>query len=331
MARPHLPMGFIDDELQEVSQLCHNVIDGSRLVSCVRSMVRVEITKTPFKQLVVCIQFQEDYPASPLFVELKSKTLSAKLLDGLTEICEKECKRFLNKAQILPVLKFIRNFIEETPLICCYEEISLLKKLLGDKDELKLKQKNSSINLTLHQNLYHFKIKLEVPDNYPTNCVTFGDVDSNFPPLFNRYLVGQGRELARQCVESPLRKQQKSFTPSPSLNTVASFLIKRVKAFPQEPCQHCKITCLPINPEEIVTDENADFHAERLYCGHLFHLKCLVTYMKTPPFHGGKKCPSCGQRVYHDKWGLSDKLAEARWAHQEARARELAEVEDFFN
>jgi len=37
-------MGFIDDELQEVSQLCHNVVDGSRLVSCVRSMVRVEIT-----------------------------------------------------------------------------------------------------------------------------------------------------------------------------------------------------------------------------------------------------------------------------------------------
>ncbi|KYN18484.1 PREDICTED: uncharacterized protein LOC108762463 [Trachymyrmex cornetzi] len=324
-------MGFIDDELQEVSQLCHNVVDGSRLVSCVPSMVRVEITKTPFKQLVVCIQFQKDYPASPLFVELKSKTLSAKLLDGLTEVCEKECKRLLNKAQILPILKFIRNFIEENPLICCYEEISILKKLLGDKDEFKLKQKNSSINLTLHQDLYHFKTKLEVPDNYPTNCVIYSDVDTNFPPLFNRYLVGQGRELARKCVEPPLRKQQNPFTPSPSLNTVVSFLIKSVKAFPQESCQHCKVKCLPTDPKEIVIDENADFHAERLYCGHLFHLKCLVTYMKTPPFHGGKKCPSCGQRVYHDKWGLSDRLAEARWAHQEARMRELAEVEDFFN
>jgi len=73
----------------------------------------------------------------------------------------------------LPVLKFVRNFIEENPLICCYEEISTLKKLLGDKDELKLKQKNSSINLTLHQDLYHFKIKLEVPDNYPTSCVMY--------------------------------------------------------------------------------------------------------------------------------------------------------------
>lgn len=49
------------------------------------------------------------------------------------------------------------------------------------------------------------------------------------------------------------------------------------------------------------------------------------------PFTGGKKCPTCGQRIYHEKWGVSDKLAEDRWAHQQARARELAEVEDFFN
>lgn len=55
----------------------------------------------------------------------------------------------------------------------------------------------------------------------------FSDVDTNFPPLFKRYLVGQGRELARQCVEGPLKKQaQKLFTPSPSLNIAASFLIK---------------------------------------------------------------------------------------------------------
>lgn len=75
--------------------------------------------------------------------------------------------------QILPILKFIRNFIEENPLICCYEEISILKKLLGDKDELKLKQKISSINLILYQGLYHFKTKLEVPDDYPTSCVMY--------------------------------------------------------------------------------------------------------------------------------------------------------------
>jgi len=74
---------------------------------------------------------------------------------------------------VLPILKFIRNFIEENPLICCYDEISMLKKLLCDKDKLKLKQKNSAVNLTVHQGLYYFKSKLEVPDNYPSACVMY--------------------------------------------------------------------------------------------------------------------------------------------------------------
>lgn len=325
-------MGFIDDELQEISKLCQNVVDGSRLVSCVQTMVRVEITKTKFKKIIACIQFPKDYPQAPLLIELKSKTLSTKLLDGLTDVCEKECKRLLGKAQVLPILKFIRNFIEENPLICCYDEISTLKKFLEEEDELKLRQKNSTISLKVQRELYYFKAKIEVPDNYPTTCVNVGDVDTNFPLLLTRYLLGQGKELGRRCVEPPLKKQsqQTPFTPSPSLNVVASFLIKSIKTLPQEHCQLCRKLCLPANPEEAVTDENADLHIERLYCGHLFHLHCLVTFMKTPPFHGGKKCPTCGQRVYHEKWGLSDRLAEDRWAHQQARDRELAEVADFF-
>ncbi|XP_071871664.1 uncharacterized protein [Bombus fervidus] len=325
-------MGFIDDELQEVSKLCQNVVDGSRLVSCVCTMVRVEITKTKFKTIVVCMQFAKNYPNVPLLIELKSKTLSVKLLNGLTEVCEKECKKLLGKAQVLPILKFIRNFIDENPLICCYDEISAIKKLLGDDDEIKLKQKYSCIGLKIKKDLYYFKAKIDVPDNYPVACVKLGDVNTNFPPLFTRHFTGQGKELARQCVEPPLRKKSHTpFIPSPSLEVVTSFLIQCVKSLPQEYCQSCKQKCLPENPENAETNETADMHVERLYCGHLFHLHCLVTYMKTPPFHGGKKCPTCAQRIYHEKWGVSDKLAEDRWAHQQARARELAEVEDFFN
>nr|CAD7198852.1 unnamed protein product [Timema douglasi]CAD7576137.1 unnamed protein product [Timema californicum] len=81
--------------------------------------------------------------------------------------------------------------------------------------------------------------------------------------------------------------------------------------------------------QEAEKDESADRHVERVYCSHLFHLECLITFMKTPPFHGGKKCPTCGQRIYHDKWRLSEKITEDRWAHQQARERELKEVAEF--
>ncbi|KAK0176771.1 hypothetical protein PV328_000876 [Microctonus aethiopoides] len=324
-------MGFIDDELQEVSKLCENVIPGSRLVSCVPSMVRVEITRTIFKRIIVCIQFTNLYPKEPLLIELKSNTLSPKLLNGLTEVCDKECKNILGKAQILPILKFIENFIGENPLICCYDEISSLKKLLDINDCLKLKQKTSLIYLDVREGLYFYKTRIVIPDDYPINAVSITDVETNFPQLFCRYLLGQGREIARRCIEPPIKlKPNQKFSPSPSLNSVASFLIRTVKKFPNENCQLCKGICLPINPADAIINSDADLHVERLYCGHLFHLQCLMTFMKTPPFHGGKKCPECGNRVYHDKWGLSDKLAEDRWAHEQARARELAEVADFF-
>ena len=50
-----------------------------------------------------------------------------------------------------------------------------------------------------------------------------------------------------------------------------------------------------------------------------------------PCISEGKKCPKCMTRIYHDKWNISPKLAEERWAHHEARKRELDEVVDFLS
>lgn len=154
-------MGFIEDELSEVRNLCENVITGTRLVSCVWSMVRVEIKKTDFKNIIACIQFPKDYPRTPLLLELKSKTLHEKLLLGLTRVCEEEAKKLSGKAQILALLKFIKSFLDETPLACCYEEINALKaRLNGDKDEFKLRQKSSSIYLKVVNGEYFLSGKL---------------------------------------------------------------------------------------------------------------------------------------------------------------------------
>lgn len=48
-------------------------------------------------------------------------------------------------------------------------------------------------------------------------------------------------------------------------------------------------------------------------------------------FAGGKKCPSCGERVFHEKYKVPPELEEARWAHKQAKQRELDEVADFFS
>lgn len=324
-------MGIIDDELKEVSKLCEHVIQGSRLISCVQSMVRVEIRRTSYKQIIACIQFPEKYPAFPLLIQLKSKNLSEKLLDRFTSICEEEAKKFLGKPQVIPVLKLVKTFIDENPLSCCYDEVSSIKRSLSAADELKLKQKTSSIILKLLEGKYFLKTRIVVPEHYPEAALVFEDVQSNFPPVLHKYMEAQAKEIVRQCVEPPLRKQTKAppFSPSPSLQKAVTFLISTVHQLPGEKCQICHEQCLPLEPQDVEVDETADKHVERIYCGHLLHLQCLVSYMKTPPFQGGKKCPSCKQRIYHDKWRLSEKLAEDRWAHQQARERELQEVAEF--
>lgn len=85
-------MGIIEDELLEVKKLCEHIVPNTKLISCVPTMVRAEIKKTNFKTIVICAQFPQDYPHSPLLIELKSKTLSDKLLLALTNVCEQELK-----------------------------------------------------------------------------------------------------------------------------------------------------------------------------------------------------------------------------------------------
>ncbi|KAK9501997.1 hypothetical protein O3M35_012611 [Rhynocoris fuscipes] len=326
-------MGFIEDELDEVRKLCEHIIPGSKLVSCVQSMVRVEIKRTSVKTIVACMQFPLEYPAKSILLELKSKTLSEKLLAKLTNVCDEEIKKYLGKPQILKILQFITNFIDENPLSCCYDEITFIKSKLTKNDELKLKQKSSKVYLKLNEQNYYINGTFHIPDDYPNKQVEI-DVDTNLPPAISRYLIGESMEKARQCVEPPLRLDaaaKAKFVKKPSLGPATAVFLDSIRIIPSEQCQICHKLCLPVNPKDVVTDESHSLHVERMYCNHLFHLSCLIGYMKTPPFQGGKKCPTCGQKIYHEKWRVGEKLAEDRWAHQQARQRELDEVTDFFS
>ncbi len=57
-----------------------------QVVAAVPAMVRIEIEKTAHKKIVCCFMFPPDYPKKNILIELKSKSLSDKLLSGLTEV-----------------------------------------------------------------------------------------------------------------------------------------------------------------------------------------------------------------------------------------------------
>lgn len=210
---------------------------------------------------------------------------------------------------------------------------------------------------------------------------SWDDYECNFPVTLVRFLNGQAREIARKCVEPPVRLDltKVTFEPTPSLLKVLKFLIAATADFPSELCPVCRKRCLPDASDNVETNDLSDNYIERVYCGHIFHQGCLKRYMREPPFPaGGKLCPApkkhprsdgsrnklknvtnsqsshkilssgtnqkatrsvhtedssvterCNTRLSHDRWGLNVKLAEARWAQQQARERELEEVIDF--
>ena len=110
-------------------------------------------------------------------IELKSKTISEKLLDGLVRVSEQEARKHLGKPQCLIILKFIRNFIENNPLCSVSEEISEVKNILdlseSGRDKLKLNQKTSSVLLKIFKNGYFFQTDLKVSDDYPAKQVRY--------------------------------------------------------------------------------------------------------------------------------------------------------------
>lgn len=365
-------MSIIDYELEEIRKLCENVVPGSKIITCTAVLVRVDIKLNEInRQLTVCLRFPAEYPHQPILVEIKSRTLCSKFVDGLANLCEVKAKEAPGKPQCLLVLKFVEQYLRENPLCVALDEILELKRSLGKEEaneHLKLRQKSATVLLNAKGGAYFYRVKAVVPDDYPQRCIVLQDPETNLPAVLLRYLNGQSREIARQCVEAPLRlakdKNAPTFQPAPSLYKTLKFCIEATKDFHAELCPICEQAVLPADPQKIELDDSKDAFVERVYCGHIFHQGCLKKYLQKPPFpKGGKLCPAkkrhprsdaryylgggivtqnakqptvavddggtCSIRLAHDRWVVSAKVAETRWAQKQARERELQEVVDF--
>lgn len=214
--------------------------------------------------------------------------------------------------QTLYVLKFIDNYLNENPLCIAYDEVSTIKSLLRSTDdsskstgELKCIQKTSCVSFNLTGGDYFYKVKLYIPDTYPAQCIGWLDHKTNFPDTLQRFLTGQAKEIARKCVEPPLRGDPNKFIVKPSLLPTFKFLFDAVNDFPNELCPVCERQCLPNIPNDVELNDTADAYIERVYCGHIFHLGCLRKFMREPPFPpGGKICPAKKAHPRSDHKGI---------------------------
>lgn len=50
----------------------------------------------------MCAQFGKEYPKTPLLVELKSRTIPEKLLEGMVKVCDQEMQKHRGERQVRP-------------------------------------------------------------------------------------------------------------------------------------------------------------------------------------------------------------------------------------
>lgn len=326
---------IITQELKDVKSRLNTFVPTAEIIGCHPANVQIRITRTKHKQCVCQFQFPQDYPKVPILLELKSKRFPDKVLNAIANVTELESKKLVGKPQIISLVKFINKFIEDNPLLICSEEISQIKKkIISEEDEFKVKQKAGVIDYKINSCRYFLHIKITIPDRYPEECISIELKGSNFPSILEAHFFGQAKEIARQCIQPPLRKDPKAppFEAKPSIRPVLEYISSQcVHKFPVETCPCCGKPALAEDPEQCERNPYADFFVEWVYCKHIYHHTCLDKYMKSPPFTGGKKCLKCGSRIYHEKWNISPELAEERWAHKEARKREIEEVTDFLD
>lgn len=328
-------MSFLDEELAKIRKELEDSVEGLEILSTSQHSVQVKIWKTEYKQLRLLIMFPEEYPHKCLMVEVKSKSLPERVMKLIENIAEKEAKKLKGQYQVIQICKVARQFLDENMFIVCADELDAVKsKLLEEGDEIKIKQKAGSFQLTAHKNGYYMNLKFSVTDDYPETNAKVECKSTNFPADLAAMFVRQGVELSRRCVVPPAieKKGEPPFQVKPSILPAAEYLIKDcIKFYPIAQCSICDNQTFPLDPEDVTQDIRGALYVEYVYCSHVFHHKCLDRYMKSPPFKGGKKCPICGKRIYHEKWKATPELAEQRWAYQQAKRRELDEVTDFMD
>ena len=103
----------------------------------------------------MCAQFPDGYPNEILLLELKSKSILDKLIDGLVRVCEQELDKHKGEQQLLVLVKFVNEFIVSNPFMVCSDELSFIKKdLTREGDEVKIKKKSGTIQYKAFQGRY---------------------------------------------------------------------------------------------------------------------------------------------------------------------------------
>ncbi|KAF5280492.1 hypothetical protein FQA39_LY18037 [Lamprigera yunnana] len=269
-------------------------------------------------------------------------TLLKQQRDSTRNICNIQSKKVLQDTNTTDLINTKKNLISErflaqrrASIATITQSPELTKPVATNSSEVKrLTRRTSDISS---------RVSAFIRSNRPSRLELGVDLDKIKEGIVDENSVSDSSECSENCLHESIIESTETL-PNQQNSTILS-LKKRVSCTLEEYQRRFRIygtngtfheffytaslLCFLLSVILLEVREDSPRHIERIYCGHLFHNECLLKYLKTPPF-GNKKCTICDQKIYHQKWTVSANLAETRWAHEQARERELAEVEDFF-
>merc|ERR1712110_263759 len=169
--------GFPQEELDDLATLT----DANIQFAC-QNYVQVIVQKTSFRRASVRIQWREEYPHQRPIIELRSPTLTDQVLDKIEIALWKQWDQHDPSQRTLKMLfAFVHQAITKNKLLYAKEEIDRIQMLLtGSRDRLQANVKRGTVLIDRTVGAYRSKIKITLPDLYPTEPVNFQYLEGTF-------------------------------------------------------------------------------------------------------------------------------------------------------
>lgn len=164
------------------------VVPEAAINSLTSQFINVTCMRTPYSRVTLAMIYPEDYPLSPLIVQLSSQTLPKPLLKKKEQECVAKATEYVKevimgekgemgekgKGQVNVVYNVVQDFIQDNVFVPCWRELKqilILFESSNAENKVVADEKTGGINIRLKCKGYFQIIKVQVPEMYPEEGV----------------------------------------------------------------------------------------------------------------------------------------------------------------
>eukprot|EP01083_Nonionella_stella_P008773 25351_1 len=306
-----LTMAF--DEVRKIKKMFENNTNIKLKVHETKGKIDFEMVNNDYKSRFV-LHIPDLYPLAPVVFNLKTCSFPMRYQNIYTQIANNICDK-LSKGFSIDYILNVRKI-----------------NMKEDTTKIDLSDFNSNTALEIRQDLKTMH-----------KMALFHTLKDSNKGMRRKVRVMNRQVKAEEEKENELRKRMERACIDPdkqqnepvrSLLPCIEYLVKQFTDLQMELCGCCEKRIFPKNSKLLQEWEdnrkkyvNKGKYPQRCDCGHWYHHQCLQSYLSEPPF--GKTCSKCKVQLKHPLFETDIKVLERQWAVQQAKKRELDDIDEF--